>query len=88
MPCKAAHIPYPPPLGTQFSSQFTFSWLIHAFLMKMSESNQQREANQKFFPERANALEKVVPGEVEILSYITHIGMCRPEGYVFFAVLV
>ena len=47
------HVPYPPPptpppLGTQFSSQFNFSWLIHAFLMKMIESNQQREANKVF----------------------------------------
>ena len=44
------HIPYPPPLGTQFSSQFTFSWLIHAFLMNMSESNQQQRGTNKVFP--------------------------------------
>ena len=69
IPCPTAHpriailrsTEYHPPPGTRFSSHFTFSWLIHAFLMKMTESNQQREAN-KVFPEFANALEKVVSG--------------------------
>ena len=40
----------------------------------------------KFIPERANALGRLCPGEVEIRSYITHTGMCRPKWCVFFLV--
>ena len=63
LPCKAAHPVAPSPGHPVLQPVYlAFSWLIHAFLMKMIESNQQQREANKVFPERANALEKVVPG--------------------------
>ena len=53
--------------------------------MKMIESNQQQREANKVFPRNARTLSRrLCPGEVEILSYITHTGMCRPKWCVFF----